>query len=125
MKRAQIYLEDAEYEALREAAFKRRTSISGVLRHLIQVSIVGKPAKSKKRYAAGLLELAGIFHDTRRDISEPPRRPEATTLIPSAPRWRDRLAVCLMALRYATRRWIWSAMFRATRLASRSGTRIS
>ena len=70
MKRAQIYLEDAEYEALREAAFKRRTSISGVLRHLIQVSIVGKPAKSKKRYAAGLLELAGIFHDTRRDISE-------------------------------------------------------
>jgi len=70
MKRAQIYLEDAEYEALREAAFKRRSSISSVLRHLIQVSIVGKPAKPKKRYAAGLLELSGLIHETRSDVAE-------------------------------------------------------
>lgn len=67
MKRAQIYLDDAEYEALREAAFKRRTSISGVLRHLIQVSIVGK---RKRRVAAGLDAIIGMVHDTKTDVSE-------------------------------------------------------
>ena len=70
MKRAQIYLGDEEYEALREAAFKRRASISSVLRELIQVTIIGKPRKPKKRYAAGLLELAGIAHETKSDVSE-------------------------------------------------------
>lgn len=69
MKRAQIYLEDDEYETLRRAAFQRRVSLSGMLRHLIQVSIIGT-SKPKKRYAAGLLELAGIAHETRRDVSE-------------------------------------------------------
>lgn len=70
MKRAQIYLGDAEYEALREAAFRRRASISAVLRELVQVSIIGKPRKPKKRYAAGLLELVGLFHETRPDVAE-------------------------------------------------------
>ena len=60
MKRAQIYLEDDKYEALRAEAFKRRTSISAVLRHLIQVSIIGKP---KKRYAAGLDAIIGMVRD--------------------------------------------------------------
>ena len=70
MKRAQIYLGDEEYEALRAAAFKQRASISSVLRGLVQVSIIGKP--KKKRYAAGLLELAKQLnlHDTKRDVSE-------------------------------------------------------
>ena len=67
MKRAQIYLEDEEYEALRSAAFKQRASISSVLRHLVQINIIGKPRK--KRYAAGLLELVGLVHETKRDVS--------------------------------------------------------
>jgi len=70
MRRAQIYLDEAEYEALRATAFKQRQSISAVLRHLIQVSIIGKPAKPKKRYAAGLLELSGLIHETRSDVAE-------------------------------------------------------
>ena len=70
MKRAQIYLDDTEYEALREAAFKRRESISAVLRQLIQISIVGKSKSRKKRYAAGLLEMAGVLHETKPDVSE-------------------------------------------------------
>lgn len=70
MKRAQIYLDDAEYEALRAAAFKRRESISAVLRQLIQISIVGKSKSRRKRYAAGLLEMAGILHETKSDVSQ-------------------------------------------------------
>lgn len=72
MKRAQIYLGDEEYEALRAEAFKRRQSISSVLRSLVQVSIVGRPQRGKKRYAAGLLELARQLnlHDTAHDVSE-------------------------------------------------------
>ena len=70
MKRAQIYLEDTEYDALREAAFKRRESISAVLRQLIRISIIGKAQSRKKRYAAGLLEMAGILHETKSDVSE-------------------------------------------------------
>ena len=68
MKRAQIYLGDEEYEAVRAEAFKRRASISFVLRELVQVNIVGRP--KTKRYAAGLLELAGIAHETKSDVSE-------------------------------------------------------
>ena len=70
MKRAQIYLDDAEYDALREAAFKRRESISAVLRQLIQISIVGKAKSRRKRYAAGLLEMAGILHEAKANVSE-------------------------------------------------------
>lgn len=69
MKRAQIYLEDEEYEAVRTEAFKRRASLSAVLRQLIQADIMGK-STPKKRYAAGLLKLAGIGHETRSDVSE-------------------------------------------------------
>ena len=68
MKRAQIYLDDKEYEALRTKAFQQRTSISKIIRGLVQVSIIGPVPK--KRYAAGLLELAGTLHDTKRDVSE-------------------------------------------------------
>lgn len=68
MKRAQIYLDDTEYEALRAEAFKRRASVSKLLRELVQINIIGKP--KKKRYAAGLLELAGLFHETRPDVAE-------------------------------------------------------
>lgn len=70
MKRAQIYLADDEYEALRAKAFQQRTSMSKILRSLVQVTIVGKAKPKPKRYAAGLLELAGLFHETKRDVSE-------------------------------------------------------
>ncbi len=69
MKRAKICLNDAEYEALRAAAFKQHTSISAILRKLVRVNIVGK-LKPKKRYAAGLMELIGLVHETRPDVAE-------------------------------------------------------
>lgn len=68
MKRAQIYLDDEVYEAVRTAAFQRRTSISSLLQQWARENTLGEP--KKKRHAAGLLELAGLFHETRRDVSE-------------------------------------------------------
>ena len=68
MKRAQVYFDDEVYEAVRASAFQRHTSISSLLQQWAREKTLGAP--KKKRYAAGLLELAGIFHDRRRDISE-------------------------------------------------------
>ncbi|MBI3322227.1 MAG: hypothetical protein HYZ94_00925 [Candidatus Omnitrophica bacterium] len=70
MKRAQIYLDDEVYEAVRTAAFQRRTSISSLLQQWARERTLGAP--KKKRYAAGLLELAKQLnlHDTAHDVSE-------------------------------------------------------
>ena len=67
MKRAQIYLEDHEHEALRAEAFRRHSSISSVLRQLIQISVIGK---RKKRSAVGLDAILGAVHDTKADVAE-------------------------------------------------------
>ena len=67
MKRAQIYLEDGEYEVVREAAFKRHLSVSSILRQLIQENL-GKP--SAKRRPAGLDAIIGIVHETKTDVAE-------------------------------------------------------
>jgi hypothetical protein len=69
MKRAQVYLGEEEYEALRTAAFKRHESISNVVREWVQEHLL-KNGKHQKRYAAGLLEMAGILHETTPDVSE-------------------------------------------------------
>ena len=70
MKRAQIYLDDEVYEAVRTAAFKRRTSISSLLQQWARERTLGTP--KKKRYAEGLLALAQQLklHDTARDVAE-------------------------------------------------------
>lgn len=68
MRRAQVYFDDELYEAVRVAAFKQHTSLSSLLQQWAREKTVGVP--KQKRYAAGLLELAGIFHDRKRDISE-------------------------------------------------------
>ncbi len=68
MKRAQVYLDDEVYEAVRTAAFHQRTSISSLMQQWAREKTLGAP--QKKRYAAGLLELSGMFHDSKRDISE-------------------------------------------------------
>ena len=70
MRRAQVYFEDEVYEAVRTAAFQRRTSISSLMQQWAREKSLGAP--KKKRYAAGLLELAKQLnlHDTVRDISE-------------------------------------------------------
>ena len=67
MKRAQMYLDDEEYEALRAEAFKRRASISSVMRQLIQVAIVGK---QKKRSVVGLDAIIGMVRDTKTDVAQ-------------------------------------------------------
>ena len=69
MKRAQIYVEDDEYEALRAKAFQEHTSISKIVRGLVRVSIIGRP--EKKRHKAQLLDgIIGIVHDTKTDVAE-------------------------------------------------------
>ena len=66
MKRAQIYLDDGQYEALRSEAFRRRASISAILRELIETNFL-KPRK--KRHAAALRSLIGMVHDTQTDVA--------------------------------------------------------
>ena len=68
MKRVQACFDDEVYEAVRAAAFKRRTSSSSLLQQWARGGTLGTP--KEKVYAAGLLELAGIFHDSKHDISE-------------------------------------------------------
>ena len=70
MKRAQVYFDDEVYEAVRTEAFQRHTSISSLLQQWAREKTLGAP--KKKRYAAGLLELAKQLHlhDTARDVSE-------------------------------------------------------
>ena len=70
MKRAQVYFEDDEYETLREVAFKRRASVSSMLRHMALVSIIGKPAKAKKRDAEGWESIIGMVHESKTDVAE-------------------------------------------------------
>ena len=66
MKRAQIYLGDDEYEALRAEAFKRRASISAVLRALVASEVMGR----RKKRRAGLDAIVGMVRDTKTDVSE-------------------------------------------------------
>ncbi len=68
MRRAQLYFEDDVYEAVRTAAFRQRTSISSLVQQWVREKTLGAP--KKERYAAGLLKLAGLFHETKRDVSE-------------------------------------------------------
>ena len=70
MKRAQIYLGDDVYEAVRTVAFKQRTSMSSLMEQWAREKTLGTP--KKKRYAAGLLELAKQLnlHETARDVAE-------------------------------------------------------
>lgn len=66
MKRAQIYLDDMEYEALRTRAFQQRTSISSLIRGLVRVQIIGKPPSKRSR---GLDAIIGMVHDSKPDVA--------------------------------------------------------
>ncbi len=68
MVRAQVYFDEREYEAVREAAFKERISISALLRRLVDEQILGRKAK-KKNAAKWLLSMAGTVRD-KPDVSE-------------------------------------------------------
>ncbi len=66
MKRAQIYLQESEYEDLRAEAFRRRASISAIIRRaLTQTHILKEP---RKRSWEGLDALVGMIHD-KPDVS--------------------------------------------------------
>lgn len=67
MKRAQIYLEDGEYEVLRAKAFQQRTSLSRVVRSLVQVHLIGKPKKSRSK--GGLDAIIGMVRDPKPDVA--------------------------------------------------------
>ncbi len=68
MVRAQVYFDEQEYEAVRQAAFKQRVSISALIRRLVDEQMMGR--NKKKRGAEGLLSLVGMFRDTKSDVSE-------------------------------------------------------
>jgi hypothetical protein len=65
MVRTQIYLDEREYESLRQEAFRRRRSISAILRQLIDERLI---AKSQKK-SQGLKEIVGIFKDKKTDVA--------------------------------------------------------
>lgn len=65
MVRTQVYLNEKEYELLRQEAFQRRRSISAILRQLIDERLLVKA----KRKSSGLKEIVGIFKDKKRDVA--------------------------------------------------------
>ncbi len=67
MKRAQIYLDDDKYEALRTKAFQQRTSISSLLGELVQIHIVGRPKSVRPK--GGLDAIIGMVRDPKRDVA--------------------------------------------------------
>ena len=69
MVRAQVYFDEQEYEAVRQEAFKKRLSISAIIRRLVDDQILGRKTERKKK-ATGLLSLVGMFRETKPDVSE-------------------------------------------------------
>ena len=67
MKRAQIYLDDDRYEALRAKAFQQHTSISALMGELVQVYVIGKPKPVRSK--GGLDAIVGMVHDSKRDVA--------------------------------------------------------
>lgn len=70
MRRAQVYFDEREYEAVREVSFKERISISALIRRLVDEQLLGRTRKKKKNAAAWLLSMAGTIHDPKRDVAE-------------------------------------------------------
>ena len=70
MVRAQVYFDEQEYEAVRQAAFKERVSISALIRRLVDEQILGRKEKSKKNAAEWILSLSGLIHETKSDVAE-------------------------------------------------------
>lgn len=67
MKRTQVYLDDGEYEALREASFKTRASISAVIRRLVDQHLLNR--RPKRSAAHGLLAMDGLIRETKPDVA--------------------------------------------------------
>lgn len=67
MKRAQIYLNDDQYEALRTKAFQQRTSMSALVGELVRVHIIGRP--KPVRPGRGLDAIIGMVRDSKRDVA--------------------------------------------------------
>jgi len=68
MKRTQVYLDEREYEVLREASFKARVSISALIRRLVDQHLLGH--RPKRGMARGLLALSGLVHETKPDVAK-------------------------------------------------------
>ncbi len=67
MVKTQIYLNEAEYEALRGLSYKERVSISKIIRRLVDENLL--TTKKKKSGVDWLLSIAGTLHDTKSDVS--------------------------------------------------------
>ena len=58
MNRTQIYLPKRQIQTLRQEAQKRRTTVSGVIRGILDEKLEKNTASRKKNFFDGLLELA-------------------------------------------------------------------
>lgn len=65
MVRTQIYLNEKEYRFLRQEAFNKRSSVSAVLRKLVDERLPVKPV----RKSAGLNSIVGMFKDKKSDVA--------------------------------------------------------
>ncbi len=71
MVRSQIYFKEEQYETLRKLSFKEHVSISEMVRRFVGNQITSKKTpKRKKSAAAVLLSLAGLCHETKKDVAE-------------------------------------------------------
>lgn len=68
--RTQVYLEEKQYERLREEAFTRKISISELLRRLIQENLfeMASPA-GRSRLRRRALEFVGKGRDPQSDVA--------------------------------------------------------
>ena len=66
--RTQVLLERRQYERLKELAFKRGNSFSGVLREVLDQALEMKPAESRAVREA-LLKFVGSGRDAERDVA--------------------------------------------------------
>ncbi len=67
MKRAQVYLDDDNHEALRAKAFQQRTSTSSILRNLVLVHVIGQPKPVRPQ--GGLEAIIGMVRGPKRDVA--------------------------------------------------------
>jgi predicted DNA-binding ribbon-helix-helix protein len=70
--RTQVYLEERQYERLREEAFKQRLSLSELLRRIIEQAFFGERGGApldRSRLREKALGFVGKGHDPKPDVA--------------------------------------------------------
>lgn len=70
--RTQVYLEERQYERLREEAFRQRLSLSELIRRLIEQALFGGQSEAgleRSRLREKALGFVGKGHDPKGDVA--------------------------------------------------------